>query len=352
MTNLLPSITHVDYQSLKGKEKRLLILAEGFEKRSISFLSSCDNMVFSHIIVCKYKPEKKSKYKELMAIIKKNHPNCKKRELDFNRYNPFEFELALLDVFTCANTFCEIVVDISVMSKYMIMQILCSLRDYAGKVRVIYSEPISYAPTKEKFRVHCEEQSAATVLPSYGVHDIIMTPLLSSIYMQKSPTLLIAFLSFNEQLIRALLSDSNPMRLLLINGVPPHLKWREGAMVALHEHIIREYNRENKIDAEHLLQRRTSTLNYIETFEVLAEIYRENCVNNRIVIAPTGSKMQTVACSLIRLCCPDVHIEYPTPESYYVPGYSSSRIRDIHEVIFYDYSTLLTKLPSTYKLDR
>ena len=235
------------------------------------------------------------------------------------------------------------------MSKYMILQIIYLLKDYSGFFRIIYTEPMHYAPLQED-NIICE-QNNATLLPSDGVQNIVRTPLLTSLIMQQSPSLLVSFLSFNEQLIRALLSECTPSRLILISGVPPYLLWREKAMNNIYKNIIKEYYHDNEIDDNGMLIRKCSTLYYSETFDLLSSVYKSFCENYRIIISPTGSKMQAVGCALIKICCDDIHIEYPTPESYYVDGYSSSEIRSIHQVLFANLESHLNKLADKYELN-
>ena len=315
---ILPKVELLDTNELLADKKRLLIISEGFEERSIRFLSCCEHVYYDRALICKYSPRKDSKYDELIRLVAQKCDTANIQELTFNRYDPFTFEVQLQREFEETYLFDEIVVDISVMSKYMIMQILYSLSNYTGVLKIIYTEPLSYAPLEDEWQndaqwaTTIDAQRAATILPSFGVHDIVRTPLLTSIVMQKSPALLVAFLSFNEQLIRALLSEYNPMHLYLINGTPPHLQWREQATSANHRNIIEEYSKDNPLDEKGILRRKTSTLHYIETFDLLAKIYREHCVENRIVLAPTGSKMQVLGCALISSCA-QYFILLPTP---------------------------------------
>jgi hypothetical protein len=346
--NTLPEVEILNIT--KEPLKRILIISEGFEQRSLSFLESSESIYFDKIILCRYLPKKESKYEEMKIIINKFHNKTQLEEIFFDRYNPFDFENNINNKFKNINTYNEVILDISVMPKYMIIQLVYSLSCYSGILRVIYTEPKNYAPTQEQYKSFNEIQINATILPSFGVHNVVRTPLLTSIVMQKSPVLLVAFLSFNEQLIRALLSECNPMHLFLINGVPPNLTWREDAMRNIHKYIIKEYSKDNPLDDDRLI-RRTSTFDYRETFALLAEIYREYGIDNRIVLAPTGSKLQALGCALIKICCPDIHIEYPIPESYYIAGYSSSEIKQIHQIIFDDMPKILANISGQYQLD-
>lgn len=122
-------------------------------------------------------------------------------------------------------------------------------------------------------------------------------------------------------------------------------------MSEIHNKIIKEYSKDNFVDDDGLLIRKTSTLNYIETFELLANIYRKHCVYRRIIIAPTGSKLQALACALFKNICPDIHIEYPTPESYYIEGYSSSKIINLFEIKFDNFSNSVKQIGEIYELN-
>lgn len=336
--------------------KTLCIVSEGFEQRSLAFIQESNSVHIDKIIVCKYSPARKeSKYDLLIDTINKLHSGIAGQEiiLEYNRFSPYEFEEKLLQIFSDINTYQMVIIDISVMSKYMIMQLLCTLGNYNGCLKVIYTEPKNYAPTEEEFASHIQKQVNFALMPSDGVHDIIRTPLLTSTIMQKSPALFIVFLSFNERLISAVLLNCEPSRLFLVGSVPAiEHSWREKAIVDIHKKIINEHKDDNQIDDSGLIERRVGTLDYRATINLLAQIYLENCIDYRIVLAPTGSKMQALGCSIIKLCCPDIHIEYPTPESYYIDGYSSSEIKEIHEVVFENMPDILKNVTKYYNLDQ
>jgi hypothetical protein len=344
----LPIVENVDKNYFGNK--RLLILSEGFESRSISFIST-SNSFFDNIVICKYFPKKESKYDELNYIISNSYKNSKVQEIIYNRYEPFAFENELQELFKDISIFSDIVIDISTMSKYLIMQIVIILSNYSGNIKIIYSEPVLHAPLKEEYEKTKTLQTNATILPSSGVHNVIRTPLLASTVMQKSPILLIAFFSFNEELIKALLSEFSPMHLYLINSVSSNNTWKKDALLQIHEKIRKDYLKDNLLDRNGELERKVSTVDYRETFELIATIYREHCINNRIILSPTGTKMQALGCALIKLCCPDIHIEYPIPESFYVKGYSSSEVRKINQVVFHGLPNMIKKISDNYQLN-
>lgn len=350
--NCLPPIIKFADEDQLRTQSNLLICAEGFEDRSLFFVSRLKNHRFSRTLVLTYHPEKKSRLDELIR-------ECSQKTalpLDIKTYNRFEpaaFETTLIKYLeSVLPGIKEVTIDCSVMSKLMILIILYALRTFPGTVRIVYSEPVDYTPTQEEYERQKNNLRLAVSLPSYGVHDVVRTPMLTSVVMQRSPATIVAFASFNEQLIRALLSNFNPTHLLLINGVPPTLAWRESAMQEIHTDIINAYRQDNLLDPDGRLKRRTSTLNYAETFNLLGEIYRKNCVTSRIVLTPTGSKMQSVGCGLIKICCPDIHIEYPTPESYLVDGYSSTEIKEIHHVVFDEFSNFVRNVANGFGLNQ
>jgi hypothetical protein len=135
--------------------------------------------------------------------------------------------------------------------------------------------------------------------------------------MQGQPVATIAFTSFNDQLLQALLNTVYPSRLFLINGAPPVHHWREEATAWIHEQLRAEWPAEdNPVDSAGLPTRRASTLDYKESLEHLLHLYWELSVDHRIVLAPTGSKMQTVASYFLRSVQSDTHVEYPTPKGF------------------------------------
>lgn len=194
--------------------------------------------------------------------------------MSFHRFEPQNFENNLLsnkeDILKGID---EIVIDISVMSKLMIIIFILWLSTFSGRIRIIYSEPREYAPSIEQFEKFKIDSTDQGWLPSHGVHDVVRTMLTSSIIMQSAPSIVIAFASFNEQLLRALLSVINPSHFFLINGVPTHLHWREEATQFINRSIITEYPIENVFDSDRTLTNRASTLYYEETFAFLSKLY-------------------------------------------------------------------------------
>ena len=332
---------------------KLLLIAEGFEPRSLTFANLCkDNeVVFDKTIVFDNRPVRKSRKEELIELL--NPISLSMDEFEFHRFLPASHENELFEILQSSlDGIDEVVIDVSVMSKILIISLIYILKEYDGNVTIIYTEPKDYAPSEEEFAKIEKIGPSLGSLPSVGVYDVVRTPMLTSSVMQDKPSVVVCFTSFNERLVRSLLAALSPGRLLLIASVPPRLAWHTEATMKLHGEIIEEYSRDNKLsETNNFLNRRASTLDYRETFDILKNIYREYCYTNRIVIAPTGSKMQAVASGLIKACCPDIHIEYPTPESFLVDGYSTSEIQEIYKLKFDKFKSMLEAMGDFFKLD-
>lgn len=342
---MLPDVNLASY-TYSDDIKRLFIVAEGFEPRSYFWIGHEQNSTkFEDVIVVKYNPGKKSRFVEMMDCVKKHALNTPKI-MEYNRFEPTVFEQQIKSFFINNRDYYEeIIIDISVMSKLLIMIILSSLRNYQGGLRLLYSEPYNWGPTQKKYSDIIEKKTFGTCigLSSVGVGNVVRTPLLSSIVMQDCPILLVAFLSFNEQLINVLINEISPTQLRLINHKCSRIKWRENAMFSIHKNLIEEYH-VNEVESFDLLD-------YKSVFEYLATTYRDNCYDYRIVLSPTGCKLHTVACALLKLCCSDVHIEYPTPESYLFEEYSSDKVYSVYEICFPEFCDTINTLAKEYSLN-
>jgi hypothetical protein len=144
--------------------------------------------------------------------------------------------------------------------------------------------------------------------------------------MQGQPTAAIVFMSFNDALTQSLLNTVYPGRLFLINGRPPLHSWREAATAWVHDQVRREWEEDNPVQLDNatglaMPLRSASTLDYRESVILLVELYWQLSASHRVLLAPAGSKLQAIACYLVKSLHPDIHIEYPSPEGF-VPEYS------------------------------
>lgn len=341
---MLPQIK--EYGEISNSENKMLIVSEGFEMRSLAWLKSLEeNVIFEDAIICEYSPTKKSKYKEVLSLVQK-HTRNNPITLKYDRFEPTIFETELRKYFSSNNKYDDIYIDISVMSKLLIMIITNELQQYEKSLHFIYSEPVSWGPTQQQYEEALREKKNGGLicLSSIGVGDIVRTPALSSIVMQGNPVVLIAGLSFNEQIVNILVNNINPEKVFFINQGCQRDTWREEAIEEIHRGILDEYSHQKKIMEKFLLTE------YDKVFEFLVEIYKKYWLTSRIVLSPTGYKMHAISFSLMKICCPDIHIEYPTPDSYLFDGYSSDEVQVIYELEFENFADNLRDIYDDYRI--
>ena len=223
----------------------------------------------------------------------------------------------------------RIFVDICGMSRLLIVQILAELLTPESRsVTVIYGEAEEYPPSREQVEQDHREDVTRPV-PGYlssGIFEIAATPELSSVSMLGEAIRLIAFPSFDPAQLTNLLQELQPTYTEFIHGIPPaqENKWRTEAISKLNRSALDELR--GKRDHE------TSTLDYREILYKLLQIYAERSMFDRLVVAPTGSKMQAVAVGLFRAALHDVQIVYPTPQVFTTPEEHTVGLRQLYQL--------------------
>jgi len=333
---------------LEPTANRLHIGAYGFEERSLGWprFQSGQGPILRNSMIFRYiHPKGKNRTQELRrALLALGVPSP--NEARYNARFPHEIEQITQKAFDTSLLNCEeIVLDISAMTKLLILVCLCELMDFAGTMRIVYSEAEDYSPSEQEYDKSRKDLGIIATFPSRGSESIVRTRCLSSIRMQGQPVSIVAFTSFNEQLVRHMLGTINPHRLIFINGRPPRIdyNWRERATQEIYNKLLNEYRADNEIDDTGSLKRIASTLDYRETVYRVNEIHKQFGTHERIICAATGSKMQTVGLFFSKMIHPDIHIEYPTPDSYFVKGISVG-IRKVHEVVLPNFSDFLRSI--------
>ena len=333
---------------LDPNRRRLFIGAYGFEPRTLGWVNFQEGQggILNKAIMFRYIHSKgRNRIRDLRKALA-NIGSPKPIDILHDLLSPHDIEnkLSRKLVQNLADIE-EIVLDVSSMTKLLILVSLCMLSNFEGTLRIVYSESERYAPTKEEYDKSKENMKIIARFPSYGVGSIVRTKCLSSIRMQGQPVTMVAFTSFNEQLIRHMLGTISPHRLLFINGRPPSddYEWREYATQEIHKRLIDEYANDNPTNEKGYLARVTSTLKYHESIECIDNIYKQFGTYERIICAATGSKMQTVGLFFCKMMHPDIHIEYPTPDSYYVQGLSSG-VKRVYEIVIPEFSAFLKNI--------
>lgn len=206
--------------------------------------------------------------------------------------------------------------DISGMSRLLIVQVLRAIERHEGGFQdwtIVYCEPESYDPSKAEFEATSTDSTvdlSSLMFISSGVFGVTVVPELSTVAMLGQPIHMVAFPSFNPKQLAAIISDIQASEYTLIHGLPPrpHNAWRTDAIGRL-----------NNFELAATTHIKTSTLDYSETLSALLVLYQQYAQTRRIVVAPTGSKMQTVAVGILRAFMGDVQIVYPTPRTFNAP---------------------------------
>jgi len=255
-------------------------------------------------------------------------------DTDYDRHDPDSFAEAL-HTWLQRQARSKLLIDVSAMSRMCILMCLEVARSLDCPTELFYAEPLMYGPSEEEYdKARVDGMPRPSIQIYSGVDDVVRSKRLSSVALQGEPSIAIMFLSMNDLLTQALLNQLYPSRLLLINGRPPFHRWREEATASIHNPLIREWPAEDnpcEVNGRgvYLPTRVTSTFDYRETLDLLLSLYWRWSPQYRIILAPTGSKLQTVGSFFIRAAHDDIHIEYPTPKGFlpsYTTGIGSSHL--------------------------
>jgi len=307
-----------------------LILCGGFEDRSVTALNNAiksGNNEFS-IVLIEYLPYVAEN--KIDEIIRK----CEERQISiyhvlYDRENPAGIGNKFLDILKPGAN--RIFVDVSGMSKLLIVQILNILGNPPfnfSKSTILYTIAQEYPPSKKEVedainRMEDDSLDSAMFLSS-GVFELTIAPELSSVSSEGQPIRVVAFPSFNHHQLTALRSEVQASSFTLIHGIPPlkENEWRPEKIKILNR--IKDISSRDDVEV--------STLEYNETLESLLDIYNEYGVLERIVVAPTGSKMQTVAVGILRAFMEDIQIVYPTPRIFPKPKEYTKGVRQLYQL--------------------
>jgi hypothetical protein len=327
LLNNMPNIEHLDVSLLP--EPICYIGAAGFEDRVFGILNKTIRVEkkIDRVIGIEYRPyNKKNRIDEFKDTLNKLAvPETKILWSIYDRYVPDEFieEIFRIVNFIPANY--NIVVDISAMSKLLIVVLLHGLRELPNRVTIVYTEAEIYHPTPEAYKATKMELYRETENPpvflTTDIYNIVTTQSLSSVAMQGFPLLMVAFPTFNHRELIALINDITPQHLILLEGKPHegHNYWRRDAIKDLNRKIMKSVYLKNDFPPEE--RRIISTFDYKETIRLLEEIYDHYKYNRKIIVVPTGSKLQSVGIFLFKQMHPDIQIIYPVTKGF-ADGYT------------------------------
>jgi hypothetical protein len=304
-----------------------LIISAGFEDRALAVLQNAvARQRPFNVLLVHYEPHFQENHSDILSKTMQE-AGINFSEVTYDRREPAGFGNTILEKLSVCQG--RIIVDISGMSRLLIVQVLVALGTRFTGFRncfVAYAEAKDYSPSQEEAEAELTKSESDPCLSilflSSGVFDVTVVPELSSFAPTGTQTRLIVFPSFDAHHLTALRNEIQPSRFSFIEGIPPSSpnKWRQ--------QIISSINKLDKISGAERFQ--TSTLDYRETLECLLKLYAVHGERERLLISPTGSKMQTVAVAIFRALVEDVQIVYPTPVSYLKPSGYTLGIGQLH----------------------
>lgn len=327
---MTPLPEHVDIRNDLSDKGFAFVFAMGFEERALALPTyAAISPQLRQVVAIKY-VQPKGQNKETEAKQLWERCNAPVVTLQYSLKKAYEFEYKLLGLARgTLRDIEDIVLDISAMSKFLILVAILVLLRERKRIRIVCTAAAEYAPSRAEYEAVVlklgDRLTSFAGQPSSGVSEILRSACMSSTRMQGQPVCAVAFTSFNEELIRHCVGSLNPHRLILLNGIPPNpdFMWRAFATQHIHKRLIEEYSDENPIsESSGLLNRSISTFDYRETVDELLRIRRRFGTYERLIYFATGSKMQTVGLALLKAAFEDVHIEYPIPDSYFFQEYS------------------------------
>ena len=320
-----PALREVETPSI-DKDSCLVVCA-GFEDRAVHTIRRIQEAGISrpHVVMIAYLPySEANRIEGLREFVARG--GFRVTEITYNRQEPSGIGETLRAI---VGSYGHVSLDISGMSRLLIVQLIVALVGASGPdVTVIYCEARNYAPTQMQVERDMEQrgESLTTSYLSSGILEVASAAELCSVAMGGEAIRLVAFPSFDPIQLANLIQELQPTYADIIHGLPvrEEIRWRKGTICELNRGALRELRGRNDYD--------TSTLDYRETLGVLLDIYVARSMFDRIVIAPTGSKMQSVAVGLVRSVLYDIQVVYPTPDVFATPGEYTTGVRQVYEL--------------------
>lgn len=307
----LPRIATINEATLP--EKAVFVGAIGFEDRSLVALQMLQSKaidVAEAFLISYDPPSGNNRTAETINLA---------RELTGSDPYPHSFERFKADAFLGIERLWarveesgrDIIVDITGMSRFLILAVLWAAREHRGRVCLLYYRAGGYHPTESEFRASRNNQSAEDPVESFlitgGAPRVLSSPWLSSVRFEEAPVLLVAFPTFDAELLRAPIEEMTPQSLYLLEPGTDTPDWWLAAVREINQSV---YHSKGFLE-RHVVS--VQTFGYEETLALLERVYSEYALSHRIVVSPTGSKLQALATFFFKVRHPDVEIIYPAP---------------------------------------
>ncbi len=300
------------------------MVGAGFENRALAGLErACKMSQNFYVALVRYLPEI-AENRELMCLELCEESGLEVKEFVYDRERPAGIGLSLSSYLS---RFDRVFVDISGMSRLLIVQIIVALVESRMKFHILYAEADVYPPLEKEYKEAHTSDGPSPSFISSGIFEIVSCPELSSVAMLGGAIRLISFPSFDPIQLSNLVQEVQPTHNNVVYGIPPSdgMAWRTEAIDQLNKPTMEALQRVEVHEA--------STLDYQETLNLILDLYKEHSAFDRILIAPTGSKMQAVATGILRGVLADLQIVYPTPLQFVDPGRYTEGVKQIFHLV-------------------
>ncbi len=211
--------------------------------------------------------------------------------------------------------------DISVSSNRLILDVGSILLAGDGDLEILYAEADTYFPTHDEYQEDPGRWSDGDRMGlDRGTLNVRTASGFPGEHSSQLPNRLVIIPGYNRDRVRKVVSNVDSQFLVEMEAAPiswlvgaPHSEedaWRERAIFEIHD-----------IPPKHESQA-LSTFDYAEALQVLERIYRRWGATNNLFLAPMGSKMQALGCTLFCVCRPDVRVIFAQPEEYNAARYT------------------------------
>lgn len=299
------------------------VAAMGFEERSLAGLKiACESSQDFHVALIRYLPKmEENREAEFLALTEVCGLDI--REFKYDRECPAGIGALLAGY---ASVFDRVFIDISGMSRLLILQTIVALVQDGKEFNVIYAEAEVYPPLAEDYENARAGDNPPPSFISSGIFEVVSSPELSSVSMLGGAIRLVSFLSFDPSQLSNLVQEVQPTHNNAVRGESPRaeMAWRTDA--------IDQMNRSTVKMLQGVDFHKACTFDYRETLNLILELYKRHSVFDRILIAPTGSKMQAVAVGILRGVLGDLQIIYPTPLQFLNPERHTEGVREVFQL--------------------
>lgn len=312
-------------EALKSEERRItLLVCAGFEERAVTAtqrLLDLDITFENYLVVRFGSPENQENESLLSSLSEELVGVGDFKECSFEDLDP------LKDILTQLNASKDLVLlDITGCSRSVMLVLISMIYDLGLKFDILYTEAEEYYPTFNEYEELSEDgdqQHAFMRLNRFEESEVLHSSHCAvesfddfeGTMLPNYPFFLVTFLPFKRGRLSAILQSVETSVRVFIRGQPIRhdLKWRGEAVDIPNADLIEEGS---VFDLE--------TLDWRETFSFLERQYLEgdNRFRYNFVVAPLGSKMQTVGCCLFAKAYPEVRLITSTPKQHYPNSYS------------------------------